>query len=170
MAIDMRLTHLSPDQQAQLERLLLEPARAPSKGASPARDSATPFPLSPQQLRIWCLAQMYPDLPLYNEAEAVRIDGSLDVRALERALREIVRRHEALRVSIQVDDLSPSQQVRSDLVAVLQHVDLTDHPNQARALEQTLRDIHRAHFDLARDPLFRFALIASARTNTCFCW
>ena len=154
-----RLTHLSPDQQALLERLLLEPARAPSKGASAARDSATPFPLSPQQLRIWCLAQMYPGLPLYNEAEAVRIDGSLDVRALERALREIVRRHEALRVSIQVEDLSPSQQVRSDLVAVLQHVDLTDHPNQERALEQTLRDIHRAHFDLARDPLFRFALI-----------
>ena len=150
---------LSPDQHAQLERILLQRAREPGSGASPPHDSSAPFPLSPQQLRIWFLAQMYPDLPLYNEAEAVRIDGPLDVRALERALLEIVQRHEALRVSIQVIGHSPFQQVRPEFVAAVLHVDLSDHPDRERALGQTLRDIHRARFDLARDPLFRFALI-----------
>lgn len=163
MTPSQRLALLSPDQHAQLERILLERAREPRSSASPARDSAAPFPLSPQQLRIWFLAQMYPDAPLYNEAQAVRIDGSLDVGALERALREIVQRHEALRVSIQVNGYSPSQQVRPEVVAAVLHVDLTEHPDQERALDKNLRDIHRGRFDLARDPLFRFALIRLGR-------
>ena len=154
-----RLAHLSPDQHAQLERALLQRAREPRSGASPGRDSAAPFALSPQQLRIWFLAQMYPDLPLYNEAEAFRIDGPLNVGALEQALDAIVQRHEALRVSIEVNGHSPSQRVRPELSAAVVHVDLTGHADNVRALDDALRDIHRARFDLSRDRLFRFALI-----------
>src|SRR5262249_26697993 len=55
------------------------------------------LPLSFAQQRLWFLDQWQPASPLYNVPAAVRLAGPLDVPALERSLREIVRRHEVLR-------------------------------------------------------------------------
>src|SRR5207247_10434729 len=55
------------------------------------------LPLSYAQERLWFLQQLAPESPYYNVPMALRLQGALDVEAMERALREIVRRHEALR-------------------------------------------------------------------------
>ncbi len=53
--------------------------------------------LSYAQERLWFIHQLDPENVSYNIPAAVRIQGPLDLEALEKTLREIVRRHESLR-------------------------------------------------------------------------
>ena len=62
------------------------------------------FPVSFAQQRLWFLNQLDPHTAAYNVAGAVELDGPLDLDALRRALKEIVRRHEALRTRFAVRD------------------------------------------------------------------
>ncbi|HYR08408.1 MAG TPA: condensation domain-containing protein, partial [Longimicrobium sp.] len=106
-----RLAKLTPAQ-----RRLLELRRAQQSGAAPAAAPAAipargegPAPLSFAQERLWFLDRMEPGNAFYNLPNAVRMRGALDVPALERALGEIVRRHEALRTVFAEADGSPVQ-------------------------------------------------------------
>ena len=56
-----------------------------------------PLPLSFAQERLWFIDRLEPESATYNIPAALRLAGALDEAALERALGEIVRRHEALR-------------------------------------------------------------------------
>jgi NRPS condensation-like uncharacterized protein len=68
-------------------------------------------PLSFTQQQLWFAEQIDPDQSLYTEALAVRIRGSIDDDALDRALREVLRRHDALRTVFPLVDNQPVQQV-----------------------------------------------------------
>jgi amino acid adenylation domain-containing protein len=69
------------------------------------------YPLSFAQQRLWVLMQLGTSVP-YNMALPIRFTGALDDWALERALDEIVRRHEALRTRIEMRDGEPVQVVQ----------------------------------------------------------
>lgn len=78
---------------------------------SAGRDSEK-FPLSHSQERIWCLDRFEPERGFYNVSSAIRLGGRLDLPALERALREITRRHDILRSVIVAEADSVQQAVR----------------------------------------------------------
>ena len=59
------------------------------------RDQA--LPLSFAQARLWFLVQLAPDSVAYNISAAIQLVGALDVGALEKAVTELIRRHESLR-------------------------------------------------------------------------
>ncbi|HEU4556446.1 MAG TPA: amino acid adenylation domain-containing protein, partial [Longimicrobium sp.] len=65
------------------------------------------LPLSFAQERLWFIDRLEPGSAVYNLPVARRLGGALDVAALERALGEIVRRHEALRTVFTEVDGSP---------------------------------------------------------------
>ncbi|WP_258551447.1 phosphopantetheine-binding protein, partial [Nostoc sp. ATCC 53789] len=54
------------------------------------------------QQRLWFLAQLEPDNPIYNIPGVVRLQGNLHITALEQSLNEILRRHEALRSNFKI--------------------------------------------------------------------
>jgi amino acid adenylation domain-containing protein len=60
-------------------------------------DRSQQLPLSFAQERFWFLYQLEPESSAYNMAGALRIKGQLRVDILNRALSEIVNRHEILR-------------------------------------------------------------------------
>ncbi len=119
------------------------------------------IPLSFAQQRLWFLDQLEPGSPLYNIPQVFRMRGTLHVDAIERALTEIVRRHEALRTTFPVRDSQPVQHIAPELRIPLARVDLTSIPDEEleEKTEQWGREEAARPFDLARGPLLRATLV-----------
>ncbi|MEW5856529.1 MAG: condensation domain-containing protein, partial [Cyanobacteriota bacterium] len=80
--------------------------------------------LSFAQQRLWFLDQLVPNNAFYNVPAAVRLVGSLNLAALEKAFNEIVRRHEALRTTFVTVEGQPVQAIASTLTVPLPVIDL----------------------------------------------
>ena len=61
------------------------------------------------QEQFWFVDQLTPGNLAYNFSWPLRLTGRLDPVALERALDEVVRRHESLRTGFAVEDGQPVQ-------------------------------------------------------------
>ena len=118
------------------------------------------LPLSFAQERLWFLDRLQPGGASYNVAPALRLRGVLDAAALERALGEVVRRHESLRTVFAQEDGAPVQVVRPFAGFALPVEALAGEP-AAREAEARRRvaDGAARPFDLAEGPLFRAALL-----------
>ncbi len=121
------------------------------------RDGA--LPLSFAQQRLWLLDQLDPGSPAYNLPATVRLEGRLDSSALERALAEICRRHEALRTTFPAPAGEPVQEVGPPQDFVLSRVDLTGLPDPTGEAGLLVTAEARRPFDLARGPLARVCLV-----------
>jgi amino acid adenylation domain-containing protein len=119
------------------------------------------FPVSYAQQRLWFLDRLEPGTPLYNLPSAIAAEGRLDVAALAASLREIVRRHEALRTTFAGRAEGPVQVIHPQVAFELPLVDLQALPPGAREAEaQRLATAEaRRPFDLARGPLARALLL-----------
>src|SRR5207244_10153663 len=82
------------------------------------------FPLSFSQARLWILDRLQPGNPTYNVPAATRLQGVIDIDALQRAVNEIVRRHEALRTTFGLVDCKPAQFIAAELHVPLEVIDL----------------------------------------------
>src|SRR5215216_5490248 len=93
----LNISELTIEQRALLEQRLRQKreGRRLADRIAP-RGDGSPAPLSFAQQRLWFLHQLDPESSLYNCASAVRLDGELNVPALEGAVGEIVARHETL--------------------------------------------------------------------------
>jgi amino acid adenylation domain-containing protein len=119
------------------------------------------LPLSFAQQRLWFLHQLEPDNPVYNIPIAVRLTGVLDVAALERALGEILQRHEILRTSYAAVEGQPVQIVRPAQPSSLPVTDLNSIPETDRwhRLELLAVEEARRPFDLANGLPVRASLL-----------
>src|SRR5206468_8998833 len=79
------------------QRIRGEAKPAPRLPAIVRRGGGPAYPMSFTQERLWFLDQLEPGNPMYNIALAELVSARIDVPTLERALAEIVRRHEGLR-------------------------------------------------------------------------
>ncbi len=129
-------------------------AEAPQR--IPRRAGTGPARLSFGQQRLWFLHQLDPVSPAYNLMEAVHLRGDLDGPALQRALAEVVRRHEALRTTFPATDGEPVQAVQPWTGTGLPRADLAALPEAACAAEMArlAGALRLQPFDLARGPLF----------------
>ena len=124
-------------------------------------DEVYVFPTSFSQQRLWFLDQFEPGSAYYNIPCAIRLSGRLDVGALERALNEIVRRHEALRTTFAVEDGQPVQVIAPLLRLPLPVTDLSSLPVSEREAEAQRLAAEEAQrpFDLEHGPLLRAQLL-----------
>src|SRR5580693_3120187 len=119
------------------------------------------LPLSFEQERLWLLERLETLAASYNIPVAVRLQGRLDVAALERSLAEVMRRHEALRTRFAVMDAGPVQVIDPATPFALEVADLTELAATERAAVARRRtaEIVREPFDLERGPLLRAVLL-----------
>jgi amino acid adenylation domain-containing protein len=120
-----------------------------------------PIPLFWSQRRLWFLQNLDPNLTAYNIPAAFHIEGDLNVSALERAIREIVNRHEVLRTRIVEIDGQPFQEICPNVAIELPVIDLSDLPqDQSTAeAERLLAEDARQPYNLAEPPLMRAKLL-----------
>jgi amino acid adenylation domain-containing protein len=141
-------------------RVALETATTPAPPIVPvARDGD--LPVSFAQQRLWFLDRLAPGGFAYNVPVSIRLEGPLDVAALERTFAELVRRHEVLRTAFAEVGGVPVQRVFPPPAVTLAPHDLSRLPEAARE-EEARRLINaavRTTFDLTRAPLFRLALL-----------
>ncbi|NOK22351.1 non-ribosomal peptide synthetase, partial [Corallococcus carmarthensis] len=123
-----------------------------------------PLPLSFAQQRLWLIDQLEPGSALYNVPVAVRLEGHLRPDVLERALQEVVHRHDALRTTFVQVDGEPVQRIHADSPLPLGLVDLSEVPDAERESETRARveAEMRRPFDLSTGPLIRTLLFKLA--------
>ena len=156
-----RRAKLSTTQQAVLERRLQGTDQdAPQVPiARVTRDE--PLPLSLAQQRLWFLDQLEPGNAAYNISSAVRLQGTLDVSALERSLNEIRRRHETLRTTFALHGEQPIQVIAPAAWQVLSSTDLSEltPPDREARARQLIAEEAQGPFDLTCGPLLRNRLL-----------
>jgi amino acid adenylation domain-containing protein len=124
-------------------------------------------PLSFAQERLWFLDQLEPGSAAYNIPDATRLRGPLQVALLERALSEIVRRHEALRTVFRQRGGEPVQVVLPPHATPFPVVDLgglTEETAATEARRLAAREALRP-FGLEEGPLLRAALLRRAAAD-----
>ena len=155
-----QIENLSPQQRDLLVLLLAQKKREASHITRVSRNTDT-FPLSFAQQRLWFLSQLQPDSAVYNISGGMRMEGPLSVEALERALNEVVARHESLRTTIRQVDGEPAQIINSPHVFHLPKFDLRNVPAAQRETEAQLLLTNEARksFNVEGGPLFRATLL-----------
>ncbi|QSQ25804.1 amino acid adenylation domain-containing protein [Pyxidicoccus parkwayensis] len=122
-----------------------------------------PLPLSFAQQRLWYMDHLEPGNVAYNNAVALTMSGALDVASLERALNEVVRRHEILRTTFAMAD-SGSVQVISPALEVPIVLSVEEGASEDE-VSAWARDEARRPFDLKNGPLIRAALLRVGGTE-----
>ncbi len=123
------------------------------------RRASEPALASFAQQRVWFVEQLDPGAGLYNVPIAWRLTGPLDMEAMERALNEIVRRHDVLRTTLVSDGGPPLQVVEPEMVVRMRTEDLSAETDPEAAAWSWLQDDAAEPFDLAAGPLFRASLL-----------
>jgi amino acid adenylation domain-containing protein len=117
--------------------------------------------LSFSQQRLWFLNQLEPESPVYNERNTLRLEGRLNVGALQRAVDKIVERHEVLRTTYVSIDGKPAQIIHKPGTVPITLIDLRDSPIPQRKgeLHRLLSALTHRSFDLEKNWPIRTALI-----------
>ncbi|HVF89347.1 MAG TPA: amino acid adenylation domain-containing protein, partial [Blastocatellia bacterium] len=117
--------------------------------------------LSFAQQRLWLLHQLAPSSPAYNITAAVVLTGSLNVKALEQALNEIVRRHEVLRTTFTTIDGHPAQIINPFVYSRLRVLDLSSRaePERRDEAQRLAAEEAALPFNLSRDLPIRTSLL-----------
>ncbi|MEI8632763.1 amino acid adenylation domain-containing protein [Vibrio sp. PP-XX7] len=121
-------------------------------------NQANQFPLSLAQQRLWFLSQMDSDASAaYVISGRLRLQGELDVTALQQALDRIVVRHAVLRTHVAVHDGHPVQVVHPPQCCFPLTIWAVETPDEAESIP------FEPLFDLQTGPLIQGQLIRLAR-------
>jgi len=160
-----RLANLSPEQKELLLKKLREQQREKQEQQTtptiPRAPRDQPLPLSFAQELLWIEKQLHPDSAAYTIANAVRLSGQLHVNALQRSLRELLRRHEILRTSFPMRGEHAIQHIADDIPLPFQQITLESlSPSEQEAEVAGLMAHEEQYvFDLNTGPLLRMILV-----------
>lgn len=152
---------LSETKQALLNKLLREAGFGQGAERIARRQHAGPVPLSFGQQRLWFLQQLDPESCLYNIPLAIKIEGLLNVAALEESVNEIVRRHESFRTVFRavrgqlVQCLNPPYSLKLSPIPIRTEDGISSQKEISHHAEKEARYV----FDLTTGPLLRTKLL-----------
>ncbi|MGW1292506.1 MupA/Atu3671 family FMN-dependent luciferase-like monooxygenase [Streptomyces sp. NPDC002533] len=138
-------------------------ARETQDARGPVRETVAPA--TSAQRRLWLAAQLLENPAAYNETQAVRLRGPLDVAALRAAVDGLVERHPGLRTVFRgEDEAGVVQVVRAGLRIPLALSDARGQ-NPDEAVEALLAEESHRAYDLAGGPLFTPRLLRLAEDD-----
>ncbi|WP_426123573.1 amino acid adenylation domain-containing protein [Pseudomonas sp. PSPC2-3] len=121
------------------------------------REDGQRLPLSYAQERQWFLWQLDPDSATYHIPGALRLQGRLDLAALQRSFDSLLARHESLRTRLIQDGEQLLQTIEPEArVEIRQEV-----VHEAQLMARVEAEVARP-FDLQQGPLLRVTLLQLA--------
>ncbi len=128
------------------------------------RDPRLTVPMSAAQRQVWLHAQMAPDMPLYNESITIHRRGSFDLGLMDRAVNELLRRHEIWRTGFEMRHGELVQVIIPEIRLTLGVVDvshLSGEAGHAAAVAIADQDARMA-INLDKPPLLRAQVVKMA--------
>jgi len=118
------------------------------------------FPLTAAQRDIWLDQLRLGDSPLYNIGGYVDLAGPVNPALIQRAIEQLVAKHDGLRTVLQVAEDGLPRQGFAEVMAVSvpQH-DYSRLPDPEAAAQALLQDEMARAYRLVEEPLFRFFLV-----------
>jgi amino acid adenylation domain-containing protein len=157
---------------AALAELVGDAGPARDEGIQPVPRDGEPLPLSFTQQRLWFLDQLEPGNAVYNVWMALTLRGALDRGAFERAVAEIIGRHEILRTHFSEVDGVPAQEINPPDSIPLDYEESPDGLSEDEwrsAVQRRMAERVEYPFELSRGPLFRTALTRVTAEEHVFC-
>ncbi|MFT4065914.1 amino acid adenylation domain-containing protein [Paraburkholderia sp.] len=117
---------------------------------------------SDAQRGLWLTWHHDPASAAYNLSGELRLNGALDVPALQRAFDVVMQQHDILRARFVLDDEGEPLQVIDDTLAVrleLTRLDSIPEAAHRAVLDALIERVAREPFDLERGPLIRAHLV-----------
>ena len=155
-----QLSKLTPEQRALFEKKLAEQGlQAPKASTIPQRAPGQAIPLSFAQQRLWFVQQLAPQNTAYNVASVLKLQGPLDISALEKSLNTLVERHETLRTRfVHNGENQPEQVIDAPSLQTLQVIDLSAEEAAENAAQANIQALTQTPFDLTHS-ILRTALL-----------
>ncbi|MEG4292485.1 amino acid adenylation domain-containing protein [Microcoleus sp. C2C3] len=143
---------------AQLSEVILRELKTGSSLMLPAIlpvSKRQDIPLSWAQERLWFLHHLEGESGAYTMPFAMRLVGNLNIKALEQAVGEMVRRQEVLRTRFEIKHDKPIQVIAPDIAITLPVMDLQNVADPWKQVEQLAIEEAYKPFDLTKDPVLR---------------
>ncbi len=118
------------------------------------------IPLTYQQQQIWVLLNLARNNKAYNFQFTINFKGKLDKTILEKALTEIIRRHQIMYTTFHNIDGEPVQVIEEPWEAKITEVDLT-HLNEEERKKEVEKEIYSEMeyiFDITKLPLINWKI------------
>src|SRR6266496_5026741 len=106
------------------ESMQTQETMAQPRASEPPAEAVYIFPLSFAQQQLWLLDRLLAGRPVYNVPLVMRLIGPLEIDVLQRAMQGLIRRHEALRTTFDMESGLPVQVIAPDLTFSLDEEDL----------------------------------------------
>ncbi|HEU4772156.1 MAG TPA: condensation domain-containing protein, partial [Candidatus Udaeobacter sp.] len=106
--------------------------------------------LTRNQLQVWIAQNLLPEVPIYNLAIGLHLEGSIDRDHFQKAFRVLVGSSDALRTVIEEADGVPIQKVLEEAPSATQFVDFSRHANAESRAEKWMRERCQAPLDWRR--------------------
>lgn len=127
--------------------------------ASPIAPASYRGPLSPAQKRLFVISQMLPNSVAYNMPVSIALRGQLNVKKLTDAVQDLIVRHDALRMSFEMDNGEPYSVIHSEVNYQVPFLALSK-----EELTQRLKQFCQP-FQLSQAPLFRLEIVHTGQNE-----
>jgi amino acid adenylation domain-containing protein len=127
------------------------------------------YNVSSAQKRLYILQQLAPESTVYNMPGTIALKKELDSHRLEKAFKQLVKRHESFRTSFEIVNDEPIQKVHDHVEFTIEYsnLDLEEQNRQSRDNIPGIEKMIRAFvctFILSKAPLLRVGLIRTPET------
>ena len=160
MSIYDQVATLPVEGLRRLRKRVGSPARTGPEIPALRRYTRPPqVPLSYAQERLWFLDQLGLSGSSYTVSGTVRLEGMLDVSALEASLLSLEERHESLRTRFASVDGAAVQVIEAAGGFRLERVDVSGSPSPEARMRHLVQEAGSRPYDLSCGPLFRALLL-----------
>lgn len=120
----------------------------------------TEYDLSAGQLGMWFLQQMKPHSQVYNNPSAMKLEGKVNLEALNQAVFLLTKEYETLRTGFRIDGGKPVQFIKESIECKICEVDCIGYEDSL--VRQKMNELASEPFHLEEDTLFRVYLLKVA--------